>query len=175
MYNQFEKQAVTNLQRYLRQLAYADNTLTQPPIDGIFGTVTRRALTEFQTRNKLSPTGIADRETWELLYKIYLKSIATHSLPKRPHVFPINSIDNNLKSGDNSFYVTALQFMLRELSKDYGEILNIEITGLYDASTADAIKYFQALNSLPSTSITNKETWDRIVDFYNRRANEYYE
>ena len=175
MYNQFEKQAVTNLQRYLRQLAYADDTLTQPPIDGIFGTVTREALTEFQTRNKLSPTGIADRETWELLFEIYLKSIANYSLPKRPHIFPNNTNNNYLKLGDNSFYVTALQFMLRELSKDYGEILNIEITGLYDASTSAGIKYFQTLNSLPATSITDKETWDYIVEFYNRRANEYYE
>ena len=175
MYNQFEKQAVTNLQRYLRQLAYADDTLTQPPIDGIFDTVTRRALTEFQTKNNLSPTGIADRTTWELLFKLYLKSIATHSPSKRPHVFPNNAIGNNLKSGDTSFYVTALQFMLRELSKNYGETLNIEITGLYDANTSAAVKHFQALNALPETSATDKETWDRIVDSYNRHANEYYE
>ena len=175
MYNQFEKQAVTNLQRYLRQLSYGDDTLTQPPIDGVFDTVTRKALTEFQVKNNLSPTGIADRTTWELLFALYLKSISTHSPSKRPYIFPTNAIGNILKLGDASFYVTALQFMLRELSKNYGELLNIDITGIYDADTSAAVKQFQTINALSETSVTDKETWDRIVDSYNRHANEYYE
>ena len=175
MNNQFKKQAVTNLQRYLRQLAYEDDKLTQPPIDGIFGEVTRRSLTEFQANNNINPTGIADRTTWDLLYKLYLKSIANHTHSKRVHIFPNNPVSNKLSLNTDSFYITTLQFMLRELSKDYGEKLNVEITGHYDIATSSAIEYFQAINSLPITTITDKETWDRIVVSYNRRANEYFE
>ena len=175
MNKQFERQAVANLQRYLRQLAYEDATLTQPPIDGIFDTVTRRSLMEFQINNKLVPTGVADKETWELLFQLYLKSISINSPPRNPNIFPRNMFNNSLKFGDNSFYVTALQFMLRELSKDYGDKLNIKISGLYDLDTVAAVKYFQLLNGLPTTSETDKNTWDSIVYSYNLHSNEYYE
>ena len=37
----YEKQAITNLQRYLRQLPYEDAAITRPPVDGIFEKVTR--------------------------------------------------------------------------------------------------------------------------------------
>lgn len=175
MYNQFEKQAVANLQKYLRQLAYEDPTLTQPPIDGIFDTVTRKSLIEFQTKNSLSPTGIADKNTWELLFSLYLKSISNNSLARTPYVLPRNQGKKGLVPGDTSFYVTALQFMLRELSKDYGDILNIKITGQYDNNTSSAVSQFQSINSLPVTSAVDKATWDRIVNAYNRRADEYHE
>lgn len=175
MYNQFERQAVTNLQRYLRQLAYENAESTQPPIDGIFDTVTRKALIEFQTRNNLSPTGVADKQTWEILFNTYLKSINTNSPSRKPYIWPRNTNNNILSPGENSFYVTAVQFMLRELSNDYGEIFNIKITGQYDDETSSAVAHFQSINSLPVTSIINKETWDRITDAYNRRANEYQE
>ena len=175
MHNQFEKQAVTNLQRYLRQLAYEDATLIQPPIDGIFDTVTRRALTEFQLNNKLPPTGTADRATWDLLFQLYLKSISVNSPPRSPNILPRNMYNNSLKLRDSSFYVTALQFMLRELSRNYGEIFNIGVTGSYDEDTASAVKHFQRINGLPITSETDKITWDSIVYSYNMQSNEYRE
>lgn len=171
----FEKQAVTNLQRYLRQLAYEDSTMTQPPIDGIFDTVTRLALTEFQTKNNLEPTGVADRTTWDLLFKLYLESIAIHSPAHYVSVFPRNPFGYAIKLGDESFYVVALQFMLRELSRDYGDIFNIEPTGKYDSATALAIKNFQLINNIEPTSVTDKITWDRVTDAYNRRAHEYHQ
>ena len=64
----FEKDAIRNLQTYLRAQMRVDEYAPAVPIDGIFDTQTKDALIYFQNQNGLEPTGIADRATWELLY-----------------------------------------------------------------------------------------------------------
>ena len=63
-----EKDAIRNLQTYLRAQAFVDENAIPVPIDGIYDTQTQNALIEFQRKNNLAPTGIADRTTWDLLY-----------------------------------------------------------------------------------------------------------
>ena len=63
-----ERVAIANLQRYLRQLAYFDETLGEVPIDGIFDSATEEALRAFQEGAGLPPTGRADFVTWETLF-----------------------------------------------------------------------------------------------------------
>lgn len=53
--------AVAFVQRLLRQRGY------NLPVDGIFGPMTRNALTHFQRRNNLSQTGVVDEGTWRAL------------------------------------------------------------------------------------------------------------
>lgn len=54
---------VTRLQNQLSDLGYYEDKS-----NGYFGTATERALMAFQTRNKLSVTGIADALTFDVLY-----------------------------------------------------------------------------------------------------------
>ena len=65
--NAFERDAISNTQKYLRQLSYHDGDIPPVPIDGIWDTETVRALTAFQRKNGLAPTGRVDRATFELL------------------------------------------------------------------------------------------------------------
>ena len=60
-----EKEAIRNVQRYLRQLSYTDADIPPVPIDGIFGEATENSLIAFQTKNGLSPSGVADRESFD--------------------------------------------------------------------------------------------------------------
>ena len=53
--------AVAFVQRLLRQRGY------NVPVDGIFGNMTRNAVTNFQRRNNLSQTGQVDDGTWRAL------------------------------------------------------------------------------------------------------------
>ncbi len=53
--------AVAFVQRLLRQRGY------NVPVDGIFGNITRNAVTNFQRRNNLSQTGMVDDGTWRAL------------------------------------------------------------------------------------------------------------
>lgn len=169
----YERQAVTNLQRYLRQLAHEDSSITQPPIDGIFDTVTRQALIDFQNKNSLPATGIADRATWDLLFGQYTDSLRSNTLPIAVNIFPRRPAGYELQRGDINFYVMALQFMLNELSRDYGELINLTPDGNYGDATASAVSLYQKLNSLPETGRVGLATWNSIAAAYNNRSNEY--
>lgn len=59
-------EAVTRLQRGLRQLAYDPGA-----IDGIFGPSTERAVSEFQANNGLVADGIVGPQTWKALEEAF--------------------------------------------------------------------------------------------------------
>ena len=77
--------AVTNLQRYLRQLSYDEASIPPPPVDGIFEDATVAALREFQRLRGFPVTGQADQETWDRLYADYRASLAKNSPPPPPY------------------------------------------------------------------------------------------
>ena len=62
--------------------------------------------------------------------------------------------------------IYELQYMLREIALATGEIPIVTPDGIYDAVTREAVRAFQAQNSLPPTGNINKETWDKIFTKY---------
>ena len=162
-----EVQAIQNLQRYLRQLSYDEESIPAPPIDGIFESDTRRALQSFQVLKDLEPTGRADQETWELLYAAYRASLARNSPPRTVAVLPRTPPDAELIRGSIGFPVMALQHMLRELTFNASYLGPIEVTGTYDEATEAAVLAFQAHNVLKKTGRVDLETWNEITDQYN--------
>lgn len=162
-----EKDAIRNLQTYLRAQALADSTFPPVPIDGIFDTQTKNALIEFQLRNNLAPTGIADRTTWELLYTQYLEILESTSLPAAIIPFPSYPKDYTLKKGDKSFLVAVLQYMLNEIGVIYNVFDELKINGEYDEATEHIIRDFQARNNLLPTGETDRTTWGLIARIYN--------
>ncbi len=159
--------AVTELQRYLRQLSFAEPSIPRSPIDGIFDSRTAEALREFQRLRGLPVTGRADFETWERLYADYRASLAKNSPPRMVHVFPIEPFDHLLTLGSIGFAVTALQYMLLELHYVYQDLENIVVTGIYDEQTANAVRRFQEKNRLSPTGSVDPLTWNTITDQYN--------
>lgn len=168
-----EKTAVRNVQRYLRQLSYTDSDIPPVPIDGIFGEATSNSLMAFQNKNGLNATGVADRESFDTLYQTYLASVKRFTPPKGFSPFPRVPEDYSLKVGDVGFAVTAVQFLLNEVSVILDEIDTIAITGIYNIDTARAVSIFQAANDLPITGETDKETWDVLVDTYEHYSKNY--
>lgn len=162
-----EKDAIRNLQTYLRAQGLVDNSFPLVPIDGIFDTQTRNALIEFQIRNNLAPTGIADRTTWDLLYSQYLDILETTSLPEAIIPFPSYPRNYVLKKGENSFLVAILQHMLNEIGIIYNVFDALEINGEYDEETENIIRDFQARNGIPVTGEVDRKTWGFIARIYN--------
>ena len=64
-----EREAIRNVQRYLRQLSYTDSEIPPVPVDGIFGEATSNSLMAFQQKNGLRVSGVADRESFDALYE----------------------------------------------------------------------------------------------------------
>ncbi len=163
-----EAQAVENLQRYLRMLSYRYPDITPPPIDGIFERDTEKALREFQAMQGLPVTGIADRRTWEALYELYRATMAANEPPRTVAVLPFVAGEILLSEGDESFTINVLQFMLRELGESLIDLEEVEISGIFDAKTARAVRLFRRQNGLAEGETVDLVTWNTLVDRFNR-------
>ena len=168
-----EYEAIRNLQRYLRQLSYEDADIPPVPIDGIFESATEEALRAFQIKRGLEATGIADRETWDALYEDYLESLARFSPPKPFSPFFRLPEGDSLSLGDVSFAVAAVQFLLNESSQIIDTLDQIVIDGIYGNETRTAVSRFQEANGMLASGEVDKNTWDALVDTYNRYGNDY--
>lgn len=159
--------AIENLQRYLRQLSFWNPEIPAPPIDGIWESRTEAALRAFQRLQGLPTTGVADQNTWNLLYDEYRISLAEHSPPNQILVFPFDPEGYMLTPDSIGFAVSSLQYMLRELHYHYSRLQDLEMTGIYDAPTVTAVKDFQEKNQLFPDGNTGLLTWNAIADQYN--------
>ena len=162
-----EKEAITNLQTYLRAQTILYPSSPQVPIDGIFDNATKIALIDFQIRNGLPPTGIADRTTWELLYSQYLNILNTSSLPDPIIPFPSYPQNYQISIGEKSFLVATLQYMLNEIGAIYNTFSALEINGIYDEPTQKIILEFQERNLLSPTGSVDRNTWNSLARIYN--------
>ena len=158
-----EEQAITNLQKYLRQLSYFNDDIQPIAINGTWNDETRNALIAFQRMNGLSPTGVADEQTWNLLFSQYMNSLEENSPPSRVSFFPREPSGQSIGLGDESFIVSVIQYMLSEIAVLYDGFESVEITGKYDEDTQAAISEFQKRNLFPQSGRVDKRTWDRIV------------
>lgn len=170
-----EREAIYNLQRYLRQLSYHDAAIPSPPLDGVMDTATADALKAFQRGKSLPVTGTADRTTWDALYAAYLASISAYSAPVAISLFPRASPGYALKKGDKTFPVRFVQFALKELELIYSGLADVTVTDTYDENTEKAVKLFQGKNSLPETGEVDRLTWDELAAVYNREFGGYFE
>lgn len=160
----FEREAITNLQRYLYQLSFTDPSIPPVPVDGVFGAQTGRALRAFQQARGLTPTGRADQETWDLLYLAYLESLKSTERTEPLYLFPRRPETYSVGLGDEGLIISAIRYLLRELMINYGGVFeDIPLAGTFDTATEGAVKQFQALHGLPVTGRVDRETWNRLV------------
>lgn len=170
---EFEKSAIRNLQRYLRQLSYFDDDIPPLPESGSFDPHTRDALIAFQRINGLEPTGIADERTWNLLFDQYTQSVEERSEPKRMPIYPRLPEREVLTVGDVGFPVVAVQYMLDQLTVQFENLDGVPQNGIYDRKTAEAVSEFQRRHLLPITGEVDKKTWDTLVVSYDLVTKDY--
>jgi len=164
------EQAVTNLQRYLREVSYDSLGANTVPIDGIFDTVTRDALISFQQSAGLEPTGVADKATWDALFAAYRRSTEPIRTRRGLFLFPDTPVNYQLSRGEAWLLVNIVQLLLLELRVSYDIFEGVTESGVYDEATEQAIKDFQRINLLPETGRVDAATYDRIVREYTNLA-----
>ncbi len=162
--------AVRNLQRYLRRLSDGSDgaDIFAVPIDGIFGTATADAVSEYQRRKGLGVTGRADKITWDTLFAEYLERTAEERRKTDPDLFPAFPDGYETEFGETGAFITMLQFTLDELRQSYDTLPGFAINGTFDGDTSLAVKEFQRIHSLPMTGRVNRRTWNEIAIAYNR-------
>ena len=163
-----EREAITQLQTYLRHLSYFHEEIGEIPIDGIFERDTRAALRAFQELEGLAVTGVADLETWERLYAAYLASTEEKQAPTSISYFPQIPENYTLEVGEAQFLVSIVQNALFELALFYDGLEGVPQSGVYDEETARAVRAFQAANGLAQTGGVDRATWNALAQAYNR-------
>lgn len=157
-----QRDAIRNLQTYLREISFFDGSIPRVPIDGIYGTDTRDAVGEFQRTRSLPVTSRVNSETWNAVYGEYLRLKRANTREPTVSFFPDHSPSYAAELGEKSSFVAIVQLMLRELSADFDEIGELEIDGIFGEATAEAVRAFQRASLLAVTGKVDLETYNRL-------------
>ena len=143
------KSAVVPLQRRLKSLGYYSGS-----IDGYFGSQTYRAVRNFQSRNGLSVTGVADPYTQEILYSSSaIKASGSSSGSSSSTGYRL------LYWGCRGDAVKRLQNAL--IDAGYKSIVR-KADGIFGQWTYDAVKAYQKDHGLAADGIAGKNTQNSL-------------
>ncbi|MBP0971856.1 MAG: peptidoglycan-binding protein [Oscillospiraceae bacterium] len=136
--------------------------------DGIYDENTANAVRVFQSVFELEPTGIVNEATWYRLSYIYVsvKQLAELRSEGLQYDELTRSYPEILRQGDYGNAVRAFQYYLAVVGAYYQSVIPLQITGSYDASTADSVRSFQQTYGLPQTGIADKRTWNELYRAY---------
>lgn len=163
--NKFDERAnIFEIQRYLRQIASIHPNIPLLNPDGIYGPETAAAVRAFQLDYGLDPTGIVDNETWDAIVAEYILITKFYDRPVPVDVFPPNTKEITPKYKGDAVYL--IQLMLQSISNRYQNFPKVQINGIYDQRTTDAVKEFQRAAGLPITGNVDKNTWNRLAQAY---------
>lgn len=149
----------------LRDISYLNYDDASQGITGVYDTATRHSVTAFQKDMGLAPTGKVDTETWEILSSVHSNTINDASVPRSVYIFPRYSSYEILPDTENSI-IYVLQHMLNEISVNDERGGALEMTGIYDKATQDAVYAFKRRNLLDDTSVIDVATLNRLFDEY---------
>lgn len=160
-----ERNFIVQIQRILRDLNYYQNGVGAVGIDGVYDEGTKEAVKKFQKKYGLDDTGIVNSETWTLLHTVWELKNEGEELARAVYILPrFEGYEILPFARDNVLYI--IQHMLEVISTDYEELEGIELNGIYDMKTQNAIKAFQRKNLLNDTGIIDAITFNRLADAY---------
>ena len=165
----FVSQPIRSLQTMLRVLSEDDPSLPTVVPDGIYGPDTTTAVMAFQRKNGLSPSGIADQQTWEAITAAYEPAFVR--IHKAQPIEIIMDPGKVYVFGESSPYLYLMQSMLLYLSLLHPNIETPTHSGTLDSPTAEALAGFQLLAGLPPTGELDKLTWKYLVHQFTLNAN----
>lgn len=160
----FIGQPIRSLQTMLRVLAEDSGDYLPVIPDGIYGPETMNAVTIFQRKHGLSPTGLTNQETWEAIVAEY-----EPALTRADSAHPLHILLNPsqiIRRGERHPHLHLVQAMLRVLSETYESIAMPGATGILDDATSDSLASFQQLSNLPMTGHLDKVTWKHLALHY---------
>lgn len=157
--------AVRDLQTFLRRIAQSDSSVSSVIPDGIFGVQTENSVKSFQTAYNIPVTGIVDYPTWLKITEIHGLIVENEKNPDAmeavfDYILPLNA-------GDSNPYVFLLQGILNVLSSVNNGFLPVNITGISDEATVNAIKKIQEISGTEQNGTVDKTTWNNLAGIYS--------
>ncbi len=161
------------VQQYLNEISTNYPAIPKiSPIDGIFGEATENAVTSFQRIFNLTPDGVVGEATWNKLTLLYVAVRRLAELDSEGQQIFGASIEYITPSslGDEGAKVSYIQYFLGVISQFDSRIPYIEVTGVFNESTQNAVQEFQRAYSLDVTGVVDRATWDVIYNTYETIA-----
>ena len=154
---------VASVQYYLALIAYFDQSIPTPAIDGVFGQGTRDAVEAFQRSAGLNPDGVVGRDTWNALIQRYDRIIAT--LPEEVGESAATAYPGRfLAEGQSGEEVLRLQRFINLAAARNPYIPTVSEDGDFGPSTAAAVRAVQQNNGISPTGVVGPITWNVIVN-----------
>lgn len=160
----FIARPVASLQSMLREIAYTHASITLLTIDGIFGSETQLAVTQFQTVWGLAPTGAADNDTWDSVTTAYHQVLA-HTAPPAPLAgFPGQGY--SIRAGQRCVHMVLIQAMFRALGAVLSGIEDAPVTGEHVAASVRNVIWLQRCSGQLETGAVERITWEMLARLY---------
>ncbi len=164
-------EAVLQTQNRLNRIAVnypAIPFITLP--EGDYNSETARAVRAFQQTFGLPQTGAVDEDTWYRIIYIYnavkrLGELESEGETEQGGAYP----NRVVKIGERGPNVLRLQWYNNAIARSgqFPQIRVIDLDGIYDTETANAMGALQALLGLPRTGEVDRATWDAVTTLYN--------
>lgn len=153
---------VRTVQYYLAFLGFFLPQLPPIAITGTFDTATRDAVYAFQRYSGLSVDGIVGRDTWNALqddYESLLRNLPQEYQQFLQEIYP----GNFLVQGDTGESVVQLQRNLRRIAAADSAIPSVNVTGVFDAATAAAVRAMQRQLGYDPNGAVGPLLWREIM------------
>lgn len=149
---------ILEIQFILRGIAQVYPEIPMVSTTGRFDTETQKAVMEFQKKFNLPVTGKVDFITWNALMKENGYCLHCTKTPNKVACFPNDKTEYT--KGDTGNFIYILQIILKNYSRKYRNYTDVNLTGVFDEPTEEAIKQFQKYSGLPVTGVLNRQTWN---------------
>lgn len=162
------------LQAMLRALSrWTNDRELNVAMSGQYDEGTKQAVTHFQRKYFLPPTGDVNFDTWDALTQLYRTHENIYGHTDGIYPFP-TSPDFIVMPGERSNLVYVLQIMLNELRRNYDSYGYLPLNGRYDLAMSHSIEEFQSAHSIEPSGVVDRNTWNRLAEEYNAlvRTNE---
>ena len=155
--------AVRAFQYYLAVIGAYYQSVLPLRISGDYNAETAASVRSFQQTYGLPQTGIADRRTWNDIYRAYAGILASNPPQDCAPLYP-NEV---LREGVTSENVRKLQQYLTYIAQYDDNIRPVSDTGYFGPLTRAAVQAFQREYGLTANGQVGTVTWDAITGVYS--------
>lgn len=155
---------IRSLQAMLGVIGAALDAFPSVAEDGIYGIETENAVREFQRRFDLPPTGQTDNDTWNRIVDVFTR-VSPSVFPAAPlHI--IWEPKHTIRFGERNRHLYLIQSMLCALGEVYADVPIPNVTGIHDAASVRAVKWFQRKCGLRDDGAITQLDWLYLTQLY---------
>ncbi len=155
---------IYNLQRMLRMIFQVKGMEPEVIPDGIFNITTENAVKAFQRMKHIEDSGVVDNETWDRIVEEYELAVIEGKPPACVQLFVREDFET--AEGEGKARISVLQAMLQVMHKRFSNLPYVEITGIYDAQTNNALRIYRELFYLPQGEGMDNLLWYHFAKAY---------